>query len=190
MRKIFLDLDGVIVDFVPAAFAMGGVTLEKESDYPEGFGWDIVGAINKLRRASSCPGCPISGKQFWDSLNFEFWYNLPMYRGAMGLITALEQYGEVYFATSPTLAPSCVAGKYAWVKAYFPRFRKKLFIGASKDVFAANEGAILIDDRDRNCDDFITAGGRSILVPRPWNNAGYTPDPYAQIMWEMEELCD
>lgn len=189
MRKIFLDLDGVIVNMHPNAFAMAGVTLEKESDYPEGFGWDIVGAVNKFRR-DQLQAHPLSANGFWDRLNFGFWRNLPPYEDSFKLVDTLEYYGEVYFASSPTLDHGCAGAKLAWVREHFPEYRKKTHIGTGKDVFAAIPGAILIDDRDRNCDDFVAAGGQAILVPRPWNNEGYIPDPYAQIIREMEELCD
>lgn len=187
LRKIFLDLDGVIVNIHPSAFASAGVTLEKESDYPDGYGWDLVGAVNKFRQVHRWGALSANG--FWSRLNYGFWRNLPLYEGARELVTALELYGEVYFVTTPTLDPGCAGAKFGWVREHFPKYRKKTWIGSDKSVFAAIPGAILIDDRDRNCDDFIAAGGQAILVPRPWNDLGYTQDPYNQIHWQMGEIC-
>jgi hypothetical protein len=40
----------------------------------------------------------------------------------------------------------------------------------SPKFLCAKPDNILIDDSDKNCNSFIKAGGKAILVPQPWNN--------------------
>lgn len=172
--KIFVDLDGVLIDFVTVAMRMCGAYVP-ENEYPENCGWDILKATNIIRDRKGLT--PISKQYFWDGLDYGFWRSLKCYPGAREFVNTLESYGEVFFATSPTLSSECVAGKYDWVKDHFPDYRRKLIIATSKHVLA-DEESVLIDDRDRNCSKFISAGGRAILVPRPWNILGHTPYTY------------
>jgi 5'(3')-deoxyribonucleotidase len=184
--RIFLDLDGVIVNFHLPVMNRYDAKMDSEADYPHEYLWDIVGATNKLR--DEWDGTPLTPAQFWDPLPFSFWKGLEMYEYADHFISMLEEIGDVHLATSTTKSTSCVAGKYSWIKANLPRFRKKFFIGASKHALA-HSNAILIDDRDKNCEDFVVAGGRAILVPRPWNKLGHLTygHPYD---WVMDHLRD
>jgi len=186
--KIFLDMDGVIVDFVMPAMAMHNAEITGETAFPKGFGWDILGATNKIRKDRGFN--KLSASQFWNALGYSFWANLRPYPLAFRLISRLETVGDVYFATSPTLSGACFAGKYDWVRHNLPHLKRKLIITADKTVLAT-ANSILIDDRDRNVDDFIECGGQAILVPRPWNNYGPYPcnkHPYDVVLEKLRKL--
>lgn len=186
--KIFLDLDGVITEFSLSAMAFHGAWIPDESYYPQDCGWDVLKATNTIRELGGLP--PLSAKDFWDSLNYNFWRHLRMYPGALQFLMQLEVRGEVFLATSPTLSSQCVAGKFDWIKENLPSYLRRHYIGAAKEEFA-KPGAILIDDRDRNCERFEAAGGKAILVPRPWNDRGMCQtDVYETVMWEVRALCD
>jgi len=172
--KIFVDLDGVITDFVMPAMAFHEAEIEGEQFYPIGFGWDVLGATNLVRQNRGLEA--ISATTFWDGLGYEFWRSLRCYPLAPQFLQVLESVGDVYFATSPTLSSECVAGKFDWIKSNFRHMIRKFFIGADKSVFAG-PGAILIDDRDKNVDEFREAGGQAFLIPRPWNRAGHCQLP-------------
>lgn len=164
---IYCDLDGVLVAFEQAAFRLWGVPfINGLVEYPLGYGWDIVGALNHLREGEGLE--PVSGNRFWNGFDYDFWRNLPMYPGAALFFNELKKLGSVKFATSPTLSSECVAGKYDWVANNIPEMERRLYIGADKTAFA-RPGAILIDDRDKNVYNFLAAGGQAVLVPRPWN---------------------
>lgn len=187
-RKIFLDLDGVVVNFVIPAMRFWNANIEGEHDYPDGCGWDILKATNIYREAQGRP--PLDAKTFWDGLNYGFWRHLPLYPFAHQFVESMETYGEVYFATSPTLSSACVAGKFDHIAEEFPRLRRRLIISADKTVLA-QPGAILIDDRDRNVSKFIEAGGQAVLVPRPWNDLGHvgTSAALVETANKVSELC-
>lgn len=182
--KIFLDMDGVITDFVLPAMKLFDAGVS-EIEYPCSCEWDILSAINMVRNERGLT--PIGKKHFWDNLIYDFWRNLKMYPGIMQFIDQLKQYGEVFIATSPTLDSGCVAAKYDWIMGNLPDFRSKLFICTRKELLAG-PGAVLIDDRDKNCDAFDKAGGYGILVNRPWNNGGYDPDPYKGVLNEVDRI--
>lgn len=181
--KIFLDMDGVITDFVTPAMAKCEAAIS-EAEYPTECKWDVLSAINQVRTNKSMN--PIGKKRFWDSLNYDFWRRLKMYTGVLEFINKLESFGEVFIATSPTLSSDCVAAKYDWIIGNLPDFRRKLFICTMKEQLASPE-AILIDDRDKNCIEFDKAGGRGILLSRPWNFGGYSLDPYQEVLNEISK---
>jgi 5'(3')-deoxyribonucleotidase len=185
--KIFLDLDGVVVNFVGPAMAYNGAWVD-ESNFPDGCGWDVVKAVNIIRSEKGLP--ELDKRVFWNSFGYDFWRNLPLYPGAKAFVQALRAHGEVYFATSPTLSSSCVAAKFDHICHEFPELKRKIIISADKSVLA-NGNSLLIDDRDRNCEKFREAGGEAILVPRPWNDKGYHPDPlgFTMSMFLSIEEC-
>jgi 5'(3')-deoxyribonucleotidase len=187
--KIFLDMDGVLVDFVLPAMRMHGADLTSEYHYPDGFNWDVVGATNYIRGRDHIGYYypqTVSYEDFWKALGFQWWSSLKPYPWAGLFIQELEKYGSVRLATSAATS-ECAAGKYTWVKKNLPQYLDKLHIGCCKSDFA-QDGALLIDDRDKNCDDFIAAGGMAILVPRPWNKRGYHEDPYEVVMDQLKRL--
>ena len=49
------------------------------------------------------------------------------------------------------------------------KYNNKFLIGFQKH-FCAHSGSLLIDDYDKNINDFRQAGGNAILVPRQWNS--------------------
>jgi len=187
--KIFIDMDGVIVNFTVPALRKHGVTIRDESEYPADCEWDILQACNKLRGQQSLT--PLTAPEFWDALDYDFWYDLPLYSLAYAFVKHLEQWGDIYFATTPTLSSDCVAGKYDWVKKHFPEYRSKMFICAHKEMLAG-PNTILIDDRDKNCEAFDEAGGIAIPVPRPWNNFEHDPEnlhPYDHVFAILRGIC-
>ena len=167
---VFVDIDGVLADFIRPAFASLGVCLREERCYPSSAGWDCVKAFNML--AST----PISINDFWNSFNrHEFWAALPIYDYACPLLEYLgEAVGKsnVLLASSATLSPASASGKVEWIQKQLPAWiRRQYFIGSKKHLLAGSH-RILIDDSYDNCLAFRQHGGKTIMVPRPWNPLG------------------
>jgi 5'(3')-deoxyribonucleotidase len=167
-RTIFLDMDGVIVDFVSAALA-----AVQRSDAPETISsWDMPKHLG------------ISTAQFWDAQNAQedFWLNLKPYPNIGLFIDTLATYGDIYFATSPSLHPNCASHKIAWLRHHVGAWTTGRFmIGKPKFLLSANR-RLLIDDSDDNVNQFQMVGsGQAILFPRAWNAAGHMPESAAQI---------
>jgi 5'(3')-deoxyribonucleotidase len=157
---IFLDLDGVFVDFIGGIHAVFGrpfdlfrypYTLDKWNFFEEA-------AFTFKDAAARC--------------NEEFWVGLSwMYDGQtlMAKIAERTEPTDIMLLSSPMPHLGSFAGKIRWVQTNMPTLSKRCIITeTSKGVFARPD-AVLIDDRDLNIEEWEAAGGTGILVPRPWN---------------------
>jgi hypothetical protein len=60
-------------------------------------------------------------------------------------------------------------GKLRWIERHMEeRWLRRYIFTPVKEAFA-RPGVVLIDDCDANVTAFRDAGGRAVLVPRPWN---------------------
>lgn len=154
---LFFDLDGVLADFVRGALAHHGKSLQMADvrwDFPQQVGFGGTWA-----------------PEFWEPLGETFWAGLDTLRDGFELLGAAERLvgaDRIGLLSSPCDTRGCAEGKRAWVARHMPDYRKRLFLGSAKELFAA-PGKVLVDDHDPNCDRFAAWGGRAILVPRPWN---------------------
>lgn len=175
-RQVFLDMDGVIADFVGAICkAHGRVTPYTR---PEALGkFDT----EKLWGLTS--------EQFWSPIatnSFEFWDDIPKTPEADEIVKlATLEFGieNVAILTAPSKDHGSVPGKRAWMSRYYPCFAKRMiFATASAKKFCAGPGKYLIDDKDTNVDEFDEAGGVGILVPRPWNAEHYLEGNLVEVV--------
>ncbi len=166
--KAFLDMDGVLFDFMAAIAKIHGRPIPY--DTPRAMGvWDI----EKL--------WGITPEEFWAPValkSLEFWSNVPKTPEADQIVKYVtEEFGNenVAILTSPSMDAGCIPGKRYCIQKYFPQFKDRIIFGSAKE-FLAGPGRVLIDDRDRNVDDFVAAGGYGIIIPRPWNrDHAFTP---------------
>jgi 5'(3')-deoxyribonucleotidase len=162
---VYLDLDGVLVNFVQGALDF----LKSDnciSDVTWNFPKDMFGYAD--------PYCP----KFWDQFASEdFWANLKWTDEGQSLVKAVEEMvgqKNIGLLTTPMDIKGCVEGKRTWVKNNLPEYQKQLIITPAKYLLAS-EGKILVDDHDPNLEKFTKhpdgklTGGQAILVPRPWN---------------------
>ncbi len=152
----FLDMDGVVTNFVGATFELFGLNYE-ETKWPLGI-YDIEKVMN------------ISSEELWKKIDEtpNFWGNLPELEQGLELFCRLSMLGSVVFLTSPCKDPNCSTGKVEWLlKKFGSKFRN--YILTSKKHYCAGNG-ILIDDSDEKVDQFRENAGISILYPQPWNS--------------------
>lgn len=156
--KIFVDLDGVLCDFVQGACDA----------------WDMPNPYTKPENFGNFDIAKVSGippEIFWKKCSgHEFWANLPKTPDADAIMERITfDLNDIAFLTANSLDPFSASGKLTWVKRHYPRFHRKVIITPAKH-FIAHSNALLIDDRDENCREFRAEGGRAILLPRPWNS--------------------
>jgi hypothetical protein len=84
-------------------------------------------------------------------------------------MSVCEGFAPTTILTSPSKDPAAAAGKTRWLQSVFGRDFRSYLIGPDKQS-CARPGAVLIDDRDENCDSFRQAGGRAIVFPQRWNS--------------------
>lgn len=137
---LFVDMDGVLVDFEKGYHELTGIDLK--SQYVEG------------------------NNKFWAPIDAEgpaFWANLPWMSDGQQLWSYIKKY-KPYILSSPSRSSTSKVGKDAWLKinipnqykkAYFyPRGQKQLFSGPNK---------ILIDDLPNTISEWNSGGGIGIL---------------------------
>jgi len=157
---IFLDMDGVLCDFVSAAMRVHGREFVA-SEWPKGE-WDIAKVLG------------ISVGEFWRKINNTdgFWVMLDRYPWSSSLYLELWAMDKVVIATAPSRCPSSYSGKRIWLDKR--SIDSHVMFGSSKHLMAA-PGRILIDDGQHNIDAWKAAGGQAILFPQPWNNGPSVP---------------
>lgn len=151
--KVLLDLDGVLVDFV------GGAAKHHGFDPKLANCWDFM------------PNTGISPADFWAPLGKRFWSNLdwtPEGPAILKVVEAAVGAANVCVLTSPCDTEGCAEGKLRWIRDNMPDYRRRYFLGTAKE-FVASHKLTLVDDHDKNVDQFLKAGGGGVLVPRPWN---------------------
>lgn len=159
IRKILLDVDGVVADFVG-----GALEFHQVDNNPY--------ALEENKGKYTLEDmCGISRSEFFGEMGYEFWLGLSLMPEAIQIFNACaEAVGSqnVCFLTSPVMTRGCLDGKRAWLNKYFPR--QPYLIGNDKG-FCAAPGHLLVDDADSNVNRFTAEGGRAFLVPRPWNSS-------------------
>lgn len=160
---VFLDMDGVIVDWTKAAMEFHGLNYPQ---YPCPGRWDWVGHLG------------LSPKVFWKPLSREFYANLPWTEDGpeiLKIIVDTVGWDNITILTSPILQGGCAAGKIDWLQREIPELDRQFLIGPQKHLLASPNN-VLIDDAQHN---IAKWNGPRILVPRIWNyNMNLNPLTY------------
>ena len=187
IREIYLDLDDVLNFCAPFIInEVAGTRNEMSYEWwQRRWGYEIIEGITEIRE--SLGKNPISG-DFWATISRDVWATIPKTPECDWLFdAACRAVGveNVYILTRPTRYGDCHGGKIDWVieslgemyveRTILTKFKSKL----------AKEDRLLIDDNPLNVDGWLAAGGRSIMVPRPWNPLHAFPvAEYISVSWE------
>lgn len=106
------------------------------------------------------------GNPKWDELDLQWWKTMPAYDGAKEFYDALRERGRTRMLTAPIMNADSFRGKAEWAKE-FRRSRfalLDLIIAKADDKnLLARPHHILVDDREKNIDAWVKAGGIGIL---------------------------
>ena len=157
IKTIFLDLDGVLVDFWSGAVRAHGrepehVTAEERAN------WALPSWL-----------CDGNYSKFWgriSELGKEFWAQLEPYPWMLDLWNGCKDIAPTCLLTSPARGWACPAGKVEWIANHLKT--RDFFLGANK-AFVAGPGKYLVDDYSKNLYRFQEAGGTSIRFKAPWD---------------------
>lgn len=158
----FLDMDGILADFVGGACRAHGRDNPYTMDNPQS--WGVFDLEKVWGITPEQFWAPCDGESFWDDLE-----EMPDAQQLYNLAVRTFGLENIAVLTSPSQSPYCVPGKRRWLKKHFPELVKKVIFTGAKG-FLAGSGRYLIDDRDRNVTEFNQYGGTGILVPRMWNS--------------------
>lgn len=164
IRRVLLDMDGVLVDFLGGACRLHNKTYEglphDPDNQPEQKPWDIE------------PLFEMTPPELWDPMGREFWANLDPLPHAFEVVDILtKRFGEenICLLTSPVRTDGCIDGKMDWIRKHLPQFKRQFLVGPAKQ-FAASAQHVLVDDHAKNIEAFKDAGGHVFMFPAPWNH--------------------
>ena len=123
-----------------------------------------------------------------------FWDNLEWMHDGFEILMVIRNIfiaERVYLLTTPMPNIESASGKIMWVRGNMPTiYLKQTIITQAPKHLLARPDTLLIDDKDENIDGFIEAGGRGLLVPRPWNRAHFCADRTVEVVKKfLENLC-
>ncbi len=183
IKTVYLDLDGVLVNFVKG----------------------VCNALDKHYRCSN-RGWP-TDYTFWNewpditfdavnaACNTEFWSSLDWMHDGQDIQAIVARHfrlDQIYLVTQPMPNVESATGKWLWVKHNLPKYYSRMITapaGVPKALLAKPD-TLLIDDKDENIDEFILAGGQGLLVPRSWNRAYPNADRTLSIVENFLEDLD
>jgi hypothetical protein len=158
---IFIDLDGVVCDFVTGLFDKLGVMCPYMDAKNHG-SFDATGLVG------------IDWDDIVHSLDYDFWVNLPLTHDAYAIMAITKDLAAMTgasrsFLTHPVSTRGCMDAKRDWVDRHFRGMSVTLVPDGDKSHWG-RDGFWLFDDKDSNVKDFRRGGGHGILLPRPWNS--------------------
>lgn len=137
--------------------------------------FDIDGVLGDFDRHLDVHGLRgADGNPRWNELTLEWWRSMPAVDGAQDFFARVAATVPARFLTAPTLSADCFAGKAEWVQKFLPHegkgALKRLIIAPSTDkAYLAARTRILIDDRQKNIDEWEKAGGVGIHFAGNWD---------------------
>ena len=161
---IYLDMDGVVVNFVDPALKLLGLT-RKDFDYGNYNGFGLTKNNQKKNR-----------NLLWENirnLGEKFWENLPELLDFKYVYKELSTFAPTYICTASGLTPSACSGKLKWLQN---RLGKNFnnYIMINDKYLLANKNSILIDDSIKNIELFREKGGRIFKWLSNWEIENYT----------------
>lgn len=170
--KIFLDLDGTVVNFVKGAFQSHNKELPVKVNHNFWKDWGL------------------SNNQFWSVIDkdIDFWANLEPMPWFNTMIDIVKDYDpNFYILTAPALHENCYFGKRRWVVKHFGLYYDRLIICSDKHlVINGHKDHVLIDDNEKYEKDIDEAN--FILFPAIQNRLNYLLDnPMPYLRKELEK---
>ena len=151
--KVFLDMDGVLVDFFTGVNEIFNITKP-----PHKYNWFEDYNVTRDQLNKVC------GARFFSNLDW-------MSDGREIEEVVRRKFGSenIYLVTLPMPNSESWKGKVNWVNKHLSHYNKRFTISTAPKSLLAGPNTLLIDDKDENIAEFVAAGGKGILVPRLWN---------------------
>ncbi len=208
ISRIALDLDDVCNEFTLQALENFGCDIRSGnfSKYKPEWGFDILKAAKELH-----PGKfnRVRPGVFWGELDRGFWAGLPEsteFKDLLKLAEDIVGFENTLILTTPVCSPDqdsvsgfwrkitsqCMTGKYDWIVSHLPPQLRNQFAMCPVKRLCAAPDTLLIDDSNKNVEEFRAAGGQAILMPRPWNTRHDwsipSDDPMAYVRTELGRI--
>ena len=152
IRTVFIDMDGVTVDWLTGVTVALGKSMDIYQPYQtssEGLSWDTP---VKLLGEPAISRLMTSSENFWSSLQPFDW--------TAELIQKVSSRYRVVFLSKPAGIPAAAAGKLIWCNRYYPNI--ELILCNHKGI-VASANKYLIDDDVRQTIGFANECGHTWL---------------------------
>jgi 5'(3')-deoxyribonucleotidase len=183
-KVIFLDVDEVLANWIGALLKLLGrdpSEVHARWDALSPRPWDVVEVLNVDGN--------LSNSAMWrgiDNAGARFWHDVEPFPWCHELLALCRSVAPTYLLTTPSLHPSSLAGKLAWMQQHFGRDFRDYLVGPAKHA-CARPDALLIDDSPKNCRAFIEHGGHAILFPGVGNDLHHVA-PVERVAYVVEQL--
>lgn len=170
VTKIYLDMDGVLVDLNRGMLEYINNTIGNYSFQTE----EIQILIDKTLKSLNYQPLTLAHMNITAALpevfalahklisnNKTFWSNLFWNRGGPQLWNLLSSHCDVSLLTTP-VDSDCQEGKKEWAAKQLGLSQERVLFSSHKETFA-NERSLLIDDLPQNILRFQQAGGKAVL---------------------------
>jgi hypothetical protein len=137
--QIYVDMDGVLTDFESQVKKTIGKPSSELEIHGDDFFW---GEVKKQ--------------------GFEFWSKMPQTKDFSTLWNFLKPFNPSILSAPASRIDFCVDGKKEWIKNNIGTVRS-IFVKASNKKDFATSNSILIDDLEKNINDWKDSGGIGIL---------------------------
>lgn len=167
--KVFLDLDGVLVDFFTGVNEIFNIPKP-----PHKYNWFEDYSVSREQLNKVC------GMRFFSELDW-----MSDGREIEEIVRRKFGSGNVYLVTLPMPNSESWSGKVMWVNRHLSLYNRRLIITQASKSLLAVPDTLLIDDKDENVEEFREAGGQAILVPRLWNKAHFCVDRSVDVVRDL-----
>jgi 5'(3')-deoxyribonucleotidase len=153
--RIFLDQDGVLANWQQHVFDTFDVASPTHIQRAEYDTWKCCGFTTE--------------NDFWrklDEYGDEWWANIPPFEYTQDLWQLCNRIAPTCILTKTGPNPSAASGKMKWIDKHLNTHN---FLMGRVKRFCAGPQALLIDDKEKNCMDFVKHGGNAFLWPASYN---------------------
>lgn len=162
MKRLFLDMDGVLVNWDKGCHELHGIPYRPGGKWPYKLGPDGWHFYRELG---------MTVPQLFRGQNRDFWANLEWMPDGRKLLQICEsKFGRnITLLTSPYDNDGTVDGRKDWIKRHMPGYIHRVLIGDPKEA-CAHPDAVLVDDCEENIKNWQKMDGIGVMVPRPYNS--------------------
>lgn len=183
MQRCWLDVDGVLADFVGGIHKTLGIDFNHYYwPYKKGpKGWDFHDEIG------------VSFEELSKLCCFEFWRDLqwmPHGRDILRVVLEFFEPEQITLLTTPMPNIESASGKMAWIEKNLPEYKQRTIVcSAPKKILAQVPHSVLIDDCQENVDQWWANEGMAVLCPAWWNKDWFFTNDPACIVSKKLKLC-
>lgn len=163
-RRVLLDVDGVLADFLSPSLAFLDHEFGVKQDAQTFPSWDLFETIDRRYQEAMATHWAQPG---WCRA-------IPVYGGAQEAVMALREVADVYFVTAQMLhAPYWMWERVQWLKEHFAADDRHIVLTLAKYLIV---GDVFVDDKPANVNAWAAAHPekQGVLWTQPYNTS-HTP---------------